>query len=144
MDTHVLAELVHRKRDCLRQLAELVRRQQPLIEAEEMAHLLDLLAAKQRLVGELEGIERQLRPFAREKADERRWTSDAERDRCAAELDDCQRLLDEILARETRSEAELSRRRDHVHERLEGNHRAYQARQAYTGGGANSQVDFDS
>lgn len=144
MDTEILAELVRQKRECLVQLAELVRRQQPLIEAEEMAHLLDLLAAKQRLVAELEGIERKLHPFRKEKAEQRRWTSDRQRARCAEDLEAIKRLLDEILDRERRSEAELSRRRDQVHERLEGTHRAQDARQAYTAGENLNQVDFNS
>ena len=146
MDTQTLAELVRQKRECLVQLAGLVRRQQSLIEAEEMAHLLDLLAAKQRLVAELEGIERKLKPFRKQKAEERRWTSDQQRARCAEDLGACQRLLDEILDKETRSEAELSRRRDQTHERLEGTHRAHDARQAYTfpTGEDLNQVDFSS
>jgi len=144
MDTQILAELVQQKRECLVQLAELVRRQQSLIEAEEMAHLLDLLAAKQRLVAELEGIERKLHPFRKQKAEERRWASDRQRAGCAQDLEAIKRLLDEILDRETRSEAELSRRRDQAQERLEGTHRAHDARQAYLAGDDLNQVDFSS
>jgi hypothetical protein len=144
MDTQILVELVRQKRECLAQLAELVRRQESLIEAEEMAHLLDLLAAKQRLVGELEGIERKLRPFQKQKAEERRWASDRQRAECAADLEACQRMLDQILRQERRSEAELTLRRDRTHERLEGTHRARDARQAYSSDDGLNQVDFSS
>jgi hypothetical protein len=144
MSTEILAELVEQKRKCLTQLADLVRRQQPLIEAEEMTHLLDLLAVKQRLVVALEGIECKLAPFHKEKAEERRWASDRQRARCAEDLEAIKQLLDEILDRERRSEAELSRRRDRVHEQLEDTHRAQDARQAYTAGGNLNRVDFSS
>jgi hypothetical protein len=144
MDTEILAELVRQKRECLQQLVELVRRQQSLIEAEEMAHLLDLLAAKQRLVVELEGIERKLHPFRKQKAHERQWASDRQRARCADDLETIKRLLDEILQRETQSEADLSRRRDQAHDQLEGTHRAQDARQAYLAGEDLNQVDFSS
>jgi hypothetical protein len=134
MDTALLATLVHRKRECLAQLAGLVRRQQVLIEAEEMAHLLDVLAAKQRLLRDLEQIERELAPFRNQQPNERPWPTPEDRRRCAEELDECQRLLKEIVAQEQRSETELSRRRDQTAERLQGTHRARDARTAYTAG----------
>jgi hypothetical protein len=134
MDTALLAALVHRKRDCLAQLAGLVRRQQALIESEQMALLLDVLAVKQRLLRDLEQIERELTPFRGEQPGERRWATLDDRRRCAAELDDCQRLLKDIVAQERQSETELSRRRDQTAERLQGTHRARDARDAYTAG----------
>jgi len=144
MDTKVLAGLVHRKRECFAQLAELVRRQEALIEAEQMAQLLDVLAVKQRLLGELEQIERGLDPFRGEQPQERRWASEADRQRCAQELDDCQRLFGQIVTQERKCETELSRRRDQTAERLQGTHRARDAHNAYTadGGGTFSQMDF--
>jgi flagellar biosynthesis/type III secretory pathway chaperone len=134
MDTAILAQLVHRKRECLVQLAGLVRRQQTLIEAEEMTHLLDVLAAKQRLLHELEKIERALDPFRGQQPAERRWASPDDRQRCATELDDCRRLLAEIVAQERLCESDLSRRRDQAAEQLQGSHRARDARRAYTAG----------
>ena len=131
-DTALLAALVHRKRECLAQLAGLVRRQQALIEAEQMALLLDVLAVKQRLLGELERIERGLDPFRNQQPSARPWPTAEDRRRCAAELDDCRCLLQEIVARERQSEDELSRRRDQTAERLQSTHRARDARSAYT------------
>jgi len=134
MDTALLAQLVHRKRECLSQLAGLVRRQQALIEAEEIARLLDVLAVKQRLLRDLEKIERALDPCRNEQPSERRWASPDDRQRCAAELDDCRRLLAEIMAQERACETDLSRRRDLAAEQLQGRHRARDARNAYTAG----------
>lgn len=134
MDTTLLAALVHRKRECLAQLAGLVRRQQTLIESEQMALLLDVLAVKQRMLRDLEQIERELAPFRNQQPGDRPWPTPEDRRRCAAELDDCQRLLKEIVAQERQSETELSRRRDETSERLQGTHRARDARAAYTAG----------
>lgn len=134
MDTALLAALVHRKRECLVQLAGLVRRQQALIEAEQMGLLLDVLAVKQRLLGEVQRVERALDPFRGQPPGERPWPTPEDRRRCAAELDDCQRLLGEIVVQERRSEGELARRRDETSQRLQGTPRAHEARNAYTAG----------
>jgi hypothetical protein len=144
MDTALLAQLVHRKRECLTQLAGLVRRQQALIEAEEMARLLDVLAVKQRMLHELEKIERALDPCRNEQPAQRHWASPEERQRCAADLDDCRRLLAEIVAQERLCEADLSRRRDLAAEQLQGSHRARDARSAYMAGDGRdiNQMDF--
>lgn len=143
MDTATLAQLVHRKRECLAQLASLVRRQQTLIEEEQMALLLDVLAAKQRLLRGLDEIERALDPYRAEQPDQRRWPTPDDRRRCADELEDCRRLLDQIVTQERQCEGELSRRRDQAAERLQGTHRARDARNAYIGDGPGlSQMDL--
>ena len=85
-----------------------------------MALLLDVLAVKQRLLGDLEQIERALDPFRNQQPSERPWPTPDDRRRCAAELDECERLLKEIVVQERQSESELSRRRDRTAERLQG------------------------
>jgi flagellar biosynthesis/type III secretory pathway chaperone len=143
MDTATLAQLVHHKREYLAQLASLVRRQQTLIEAEQMSLLLDVLGAKQRLLRGLEQIERGLDPYRQEQPDQRRWAKPEDRQRCAAELEECRQLLDQIVTLERQCESDLSRRRDQAAERLQGMHLARDARSAYTGEGPGlSQMDL--
>jgi hypothetical protein len=105
---------------------------------------MDVLAVKQRLLRNLEQIERSLDPFRSAEPNERRWATPADRERCAGELEDCRRLLDQIVVEERHSETELSRRRDLAGERLQGTHRAHDAHNAYTAGDGRdlSQMDL--
>lgn len=130
-DTDLLDELIERKLACLRQLEEVGEAQLHLVRHGGMTELLDVLGVKQRLLRDLQAIERSLGPFRNQDPDERRWPSPAARQRCAQHIDQCEVLLSHIVAREKESERELIRRRDQAAAQLEGTHRAQQARQAY-------------
>lgn len=130
-ETDALAQLICRKLDCLLRLREMGDKQLELVRDDRMADLLDVLSAKQRLLIELQRIERALDPFRSQDPDQRRWrTADARRT-CARQLQQCEALLGQIVAREKQSERELVRRRDDVAARLQGAHLASQARGAY-------------
>jgi hypothetical protein len=131
LETDLLAALIERKRACLGRMRELGERQLALVRAGEMAALLDVLAAKQRLIGELQQIERALDPFRNQDPDARRWRTHEDRRRCAERLAECESLLAEIVRREKQGERELTRRRDDTAQQLQGTHVAAQARGAY-------------
>ena len=131
LETDRLAELIQRKRSCLAQLHQMGMKQLELVADGAMAKLLEVLAAKQRLLVNLHQIERALDPFRGQSPEERRWPSAAEREKCAEELTQCETLLGEIVTQEKQSEAELIRRRDEAAQRLQGAHVASLARGAY-------------
>jgi hypothetical protein len=146
MDTDTLAALIRRKHDSLVQLDALGKRQLQLVEDGDMTALLDLLAVKQGILSELQRMEIALGPFRGQSPQERRWRSAADRDRAAAELDECERLLGRIVAREKQSEEILVRRRNETAIRLQEVHCASQARGAYVGHPARgySQINLTS
>jgi hypothetical protein len=131
-ETDVLAELICNKRECLLRLRDMGRRQLELIEEADMTGLLDLLATKQHSLLRLQQIERALDPFRDQDPDRRRWRDPGDRARCAEQLQQCERLLAEIVGQEKHSEGLLTRRRDEAAARLQGAHFAGQARGAYS------------
>lgn len=131
-ETDTLAELIQSKRECLLQLRELARRQLELIDGGEMTALLDLLAAKQRLLTKLQQTERGLDPFRGQDPHQRRWRSPEDRHLCNEQLRQCELLLAEIISQEKCGEGALRRRRDQAASRLQGANSASRARDAYT------------
>lgn len=130
-DTRRLSDLVGAKHGCLLQLRELGRRQQELIESGDMTPLLTVLAEKQRSIGTLHELERQLDPFRAQDPTRRIWSGEAERLRCASLADQSARLMAEILEVEKRCEESLRRRRDETAEQLAVVQAAGTARGAY-------------
>ena len=63
METDQLSGWMDRKQGLLSQLRQLAHRQVESVKQADMSHLLGLLAAKQRLLQELQEIERRLDPF---------------------------------------------------------------------------------
>ena len=134
LETDKLAELVRRKYDCLVQLRAMGARQLELIRGGSITELLDVLSAKQRLIVELQRIQKGLKPFHGQDPEQRRWRTPADRQECAENVRRCETLLGEIMGQEKRSTDELTWRRDEAATRLQGVHRASQARGAYTAG----------
>ncbi|MBX7169203.1 MAG: flagellar protein FlgN [Pirellulales bacterium] len=131
LETDILAELISRKRVCLAHLLQLGERQREMIAAGEMAGLLKVLGGKQRLLAELQTLERALDRFRDQDPDARVWRSPEARQRCAAEVADCETFLAAILQQERSSEDELRRRRDDAQQRLEAAHGSRQVLGAY-------------
>lgn len=132
-DTDLLADLIRRKRECLVQLALLGRKQWDFINQDQMTGLLEVLAAKQRALADLQQIEKGLEPFRGQSPDERTWPTAEARRQSAEMLSHCEMLLREIVAQERRCEEELVRRRDAVGEQLDSINQASIARGAYLG-----------
>ncbi len=145
-ETDTLLELVGEKRDCLLRINAMGIKQAELIEQENMTALLDILAAKQRLLLQLQRIEKGLDPFRSQDPDKRKWRSPEYRQSCADKLQECETVLAEIISREKGSEDELVRRRDSAAVRLQGAHTAGIARGAYSTikQDTNSQIDLSS
>ena len=146
LKTDLLAKLIRGRLDCLTTLRDMGRKQLEFVKADQTTELLDLLAAKQRVLVELQGIERQLAPFRDQDPDQRRWRTTDQRQECARQLDECDTLLREIVTQEKQSERELTRRRDDLAAQLQGMHLAGQARGAYTAQSrpAASRIDLTS
>ena len=143
LETDTLAELIRTKHACLLRLSDMGCKQAELIDAGNMTALLDLLARRQRLLVQLQQIERALSPFRNQDADNRHWRSDEDRRACAEQLRQCEALLGEIIAREKRNESTLKRRRDEVALQLQGVHAAEVARGAYTAAPRNGTNQLD-
>lgn len=145
-ETDTLLELVGEKHDCLLHLNTMGQKQAELIQQDDMSGLLDLLAAKQRLLLKLRAIEKRLDPFRSQDPQQRCWRSPENRQLCAEKLQECEAILAEIISREKGSEDELTRRRDATANRLQGAHAAGIARDAYSAEEArrNNQLDISS
>ena len=145
-ETDILADLIGSKRECLVRLREMGRRQLELIGEGDMTALLDVLAAKQRSLEKLHRIERNLDPFRGQDPDRRRWRTPEDRRLCTEQLEQCERLLAEIISQEKCSEGALLLRRDEAANRLQSTHLAGQAREAYTAEpqGRAKQIDLSS
>ncbi len=132
LETDVLAELIGEKRQSLSQWRDMGRRQLELIEAGDVAAVLDVLAAKQRLLAKVQRIEKQLDPFRDQDPESRQWRTPEDRRLCAEQVRQCEKLWREIVTQEKCSEGALIKRRDEAATRLQGAHHAAQARGAYT------------
>ena len=146
LETDTLAGLIQRKRDYLLSLYEMGKRQMEFVADGEMARLLDVLAAKQRVLNDLQRVERALDPFRDQDPETRVWRNAEARADCARLLDECERLLRETVEQERQSEAALTVRRDEAAVRLHGAHAAGRARGAYSSQGTSSisQLDLSS
>jgi len=131
LETDLLAELIQRKHACLTQLLAMGQKQLHTVLEGSMTDLLDLLAAKQRVLADLQRVQRALAPFAEQDPEQRQWRSLERRQQCAEQLRQCEVLLREIVAQERESERQLVSRRDKTAAQLQGVHAASEARGAY-------------
>ncbi len=143
LETDTLSELIRQKRDLLLRLRDMGKRQMEFVAEGEMTQLLDVLAAKQRVLGNLQRVERGLDPFRGQDPETRVWRSTEARAECSELLDECQRLLGETVEQERQSEAALTVRRDEAAVRLHTAHVAGCARGAYTHYGQTSVGHLD-
>lgn len=142
-DTQQLARLVEQRRDLLARILELCQRQQGVIDAGDMTSLLEILSGKQRLLEDVQLIERALDPYRAERPESRRWRSEEDRRHCAAQVAHCDALYGEIVQHEKESERKLTLRRDEAAARLEGMHYGNHARGAYASEGQQHVSQFD-
>ncbi|MEM1304536.1 MAG: hypothetical protein AAGG46_06550 [Planctomycetota bacterium] len=131
LPTENLARLIGQKRQVLVRLHEVGRQQQRLVESGDVATLLKLLAAKQRLLAALQQVERQLAPHHAEDPEQRVWPSPKHRAACAAEAAECSRLLSEVMEMEKSQESVMVERRDNLAGQLRTAHAAHAAHAAY-------------
>jgi len=130
-ETENLVKLVGARHACLTLLHALGRKQKQLLDEGNITALLDVLSAKQRPLNDLGRIERALDPFREEDPRTRRWPSEAHRAACARQLEECERLLQDIVRQEKLCEASLVQQRDEAAARLQGFRLAGEAVGAY-------------
>jgi hypothetical protein len=143
MQTERLAQLVERKREVLFHLRALGVRQLELVDTDDWSQLTKVLSTKQRLLGLLSDIERELAPFRNEAPHLRTWASDAARDKCRQDADECATLLNEVMQLERDGERAMVRRRDEAARQLSGMHNSVTARHAYIVEHAPSSIGLD-
>jgi hypothetical protein len=129
--TAILSERIQQKHELLVQLRDIGLRQLELIAAGDMNQLLKVLAAKQRLLGVLQAVERSLDPFRGDDPDRRIWTSPEDRQRCANTARRCEALLRTIVGQERESESQMIVRRNDTALRLREIQHASDIRRAY-------------
>lgn len=146
LDTDLLTKLVQARFTCLTLLRDIGRRQLELVEQRNLTSLLDVLAAKQRPLLDLQRIERALAPFRDQDPEQRVWHSQTQREQCAGMVRQCDSLLAEILAQEKFSENCMTRQRDETAAQLRLFQTAGQAHGAYAAASATeiSQIDLSS
>lgn len=118
MDSTTLAALIERRWTLLKQLIELGERQHAAIEQGHMSELLATLNEKQGPLKELGIVSEQLRSAIGEAPDRRNWSSVEARRRCSEQHEQCEQMLQALLAQEAECESALSVRRDTMEERL--------------------------
>lgn len=143
METDLLASLIGDKLEILEQLRELSRRQTEVVGESEITSLLEILAAKQTLIENLQSLEAQLDRFRDQDPDERIWRSPEARERCRLECIRCETLLKEVMLVEKQSEQTLRIRRDACAERLQDLQSGAAAHAAYTDSGVPQQSSLD-
>ena len=131
MTTQHLTTLLERKHEFLTQLRDLGSRQLERIDAADMTTLMKVLSAKQRMLVDLQTVERELDPYRGESPEARTWPSPAARQHCAQLTTRCQLLFSEIVAQERDAESRLILQRDDAEHRLRGMHVAAGAHGAY-------------
>ncbi|MDX1962544.1 MAG: hypothetical protein SFX18_05280 [Pirellulales bacterium] len=125
------AELLRLKVALLERLWELGQRQMELVQNEDFTELFKLLGVKQRLLGGLGSLQRDLAEWQRQDPAQRVWNSATEQEECQASVTRCEELLRLIMAQEQYCETQMISRRDSVASQLLGLEQTLAARQAY-------------
>jgi len=129
--TDKLANLISKRHRCLLQLRDLGYMQADLIAKGDMPPLLRLLGAKNQLIVAMQAIEQELNPFHRQNPEDRNWSTQEARSKCADQADECRKLLDEVMQLEQDNEKQMTLRRDQVASQLQAAQAASTARGAY-------------
>jgi hypothetical protein len=131
LPTDILMQLVRARYTCLVQLRDLGRRQMELIDQENVTGLLDLLAIKQKPLSDIQRVEKALDPYRTQDPEKRQWPSAGERAACARLVEECNKMLKEIVIQEKRCEETMTRKRDATALELQRLRAAGQAHSAY-------------
>jgi hypothetical protein len=129
--TERLTALVSKKHEVLVRLRDVGRKQMDLVDGGDVAALLALLGAKQQLIAGLQALELELRPYYTEDPEQRAWPSAERKAECRRYAEECNALLEEIVAMEKQGAEKMTVRRNLVAEQLQQAHAATQVRNAY-------------
>ena len=131
LPTEILMQLVRARYTCLIQLRDLGRRQMELIDQGNVTGLLDLLAIKQKPLSDIQRVEKALDPYRTQDPEKRQWPSADQRAACARLVEECNKMLKEIVAQEKRCEETMACKRDATALELQRLRAAGQAHGAY-------------
>jgi len=131
LTTDKLADLISKRHRCLLQMRDLGHKQAELIAKGDMAPLLRLLGAKNQLIVAVQAIEQELAPFHKQDPEDRTWSTEEARVKCAEQAAQCRQLLDEVMLLEQQNEKQMTLRRDQVASQLQSAQAASTARGAY-------------
>ncbi len=125
-----LAELVVQKYRCLKRVHELGQRQMECVTSGDMEGLLEILAVKQRTLGDLQAIDHRLKEIGaygeEGEAIPQKW-----REAIAGVLIESRALLEEILRTESECARILEQRKQDIAKQLAELHDFVRARTAY-------------
>jgi hypothetical protein len=131
LPTDILMQLVRARYTCLVQLRDLGRRQMELIDQGNVTGLLDLLTFKQKPLSDIQRVEKALDPYRTQDPEKRQWPSADERAACARLVEECDKMLKEIVVQEKCCEELMVRKRDATALDLQRLRAAGQAHGAY-------------
>ena len=117
-DSEHLYQLIEQKLKLLEQLAACSGNQMQYVDAENLEALLEILAAKQRMLLEIEGIDRQITGYHVDNPDDRVWPSQEMRSRCREMVSQCDQLVREALANDQLAEQQLMYKKNAVKQQL--------------------------
>ncbi len=103
-----------------------------LIDEGNVTGLFDLLAVKQKPLSDIQRIEKALDPYRAQDPERRPWPSAADRAACGRLVEECDKLLREIVVQEKHCEETMVQKRDATAIQLQRLRAAGQAHGAYT------------
>jgi len=117
-DSEHLYQLIEQKLKLLEQLKACSGNQMQYVDAENLEALLEILAAKQRMLLEIEGIDQQITGYHVDNPDDRVWPSQEMRSRCREMVSQCDWLVREALANDQLAEQQLMYKKNAVKQQL--------------------------
>jgi flagellar biosynthesis/type III secretory pathway chaperone len=142
-ETDILADLIAKKRDLLRELRALTENQMKVIASSDMRELMTVLSAKQTLLHQVQRVEQGLDHFRHQDPEHRKWRTLDDRQRCRAQAEECQHLVNELVAMEKSCEASMLDQREQVAAQLHMAGNAANARDAYINHNQPTSSGFD-
>ena len=118
-DSEHLFLLVGQKLERLEQLHDCSGNQMRYVDADNMGAILEILAAKQRLLIEVEGIDQQIAQYHVDDPEDRVWPSQEMREQCRERISRCDLLVRETLEFDRFAEQRLSEKRDTAKQQLQ-------------------------
>ncbi len=114
----MLIKILEKRADAFDRIYVTSLRQGELAHGNDMPGLLEVLAAKQRMLDDLERIERELDPYRDTPPEKRRWATDEERRYADRLIRRCEIRLRAIIDQDRESERILAEKRSDIQKEL--------------------------
>ena len=118
-DSEHLFQLVGHKLERLEQLHACSANQMQYVDTDDMGAILEILAAKQRLLIEIEGIDQQIAQYHVDDPEDRVWPTQEMREYCRERISRCDRLVRETLEYDRFAEQRLIEKRETAKQQLQ-------------------------